>query len=90
LSFVDAHIHLADPGYAGKVEELVENANRHNVSCMLSNATDYETSLATISLTKHYPGKVLAAVGVHPSAPTKLKRFSWTSSRLSSTRTQTG
>jgi TatD DNase family protein len=75
LSFVDAHIHLADPGYAGKVEEVVENANRHNVSCMLSNATDYETSLATISLAKQHPGKVVAAVGVHPSAATKTESF---------------
>jgi TatD DNase family protein len=75
LSFVDAHIHLADPGYAGKVEEVVENANRHNVSRMLSNATDYETSLATISLAKHYPGKVLAAVGVHPFTATKTESF---------------
>ena len=71
MSFVDAHIHLADPGYAGKVEEVVENANRHNVSRMLSNATDYETSLATISLAKQYPGKVFAAIGVHPFTATK-------------------
>ncbi|MGA2625917.1 MAG: TatD family hydrolase [Candidatus Bathyarchaeia archaeon] len=71
MSFVDAHIHLADPGYTGRVEEVVENAERHNVSCMFSNATDYETSLATISLAKQYPSKVLAAVGVHPSTATK-------------------
>jgi len=71
LSFVDAHIHLADPGYAGKVEEVVENAKRHNVSRMLSNATDYETSLATINLAKQYPDQVLAAVGVHPFTATK-------------------
>ena len=71
MSFVDAHIHLADPGYTGRVEEVVENAKRHNVSCMLSNATDYETSIATISLAKQYPSKVLAAVGVHPFTATK-------------------
>jgi TatD DNase family protein len=75
LSFVDAHIHLADTGYAGKVEEVVENANRHNVSHLLSNATDYETSLATINLAKLYPNKVLAAVGVHPSTATKTESF---------------
>jgi TatD DNase family protein len=75
LSFVDAHIHLADPGYAGKVEEVVEDANQHNISCMLSNATDYETSLATISLAKRYPGRVLAAVGVHPFTATKTESF---------------
>ncbi len=75
MSFVDAHIHLADPGYAGKVEEVVENANRHNVSKMLSNATDYETSLATVDLAKQYPSKVLAAVGVHPYTATKTESF---------------
>ena len=75
MSFVDAHIHLADPGYTGKVQEVVENANQHNVSQMLSNATDYETSLATISLAKQYPSKVLAAVGVHPFTATKTESF---------------
>ena len=75
MSFVDAHIHLADPGYAGKVEGVVENANQHNVSSMLSNATDYETSLATIKLAKQYPGKVLAAVGVHPFTTTQTTTF---------------
>lgn len=75
MSFVDAHIHLADSGYTGKVQEVVENANQHNVSQMLSNATDYETSLATIGLTKQYPGQVLAAVGVHPFTATKTESF---------------
>lgn len=75
MSFVDAHIHLADPGYAGKVEEVVENANQHNISSMLSNATDYETSLTTINLAKQYPGQVLAAVGVHPFTATQTTTF---------------
>ena len=66
-SYVDAHIHLADKGYAGKVKETVEDAARHNVVRMLSNATDYQSSLDTISLAKKFPQRVLAAVGVHPS-----------------------
>jgi TatD DNase family protein len=37
---------------------------------MLSNAIDYDTSLQTIQLAKQYPGKVLAAIGVHPSTVT--------------------
>ncbi len=59
----------------GKLEGVLENANKHNVSCMLSNATDYETSLATISLAKQHQSKVLAAIGVHPSIATKTDSF---------------
>jgi TatD DNase family protein len=70
LTYVDAHIHLADVGYTGKVEQVIEDAAQHNVSNLLSNAVDYETSLQTISLAKRNPGRVLAAIGVHPSTIT--------------------
>ena len=71
MSFVDAHLHLADPGYAGKVEEVIENATQHNVAYLLSNATDYSTSLQTVNLARQYPNRILAAVGVHPSTVTR-------------------
>jgi TatD DNase family protein len=71
MGYVDAHIHLADPGYAGKVEEMIQDAAQHNVSQMLSNAVDYETSLETIKIAKSSSGRVLAAVGIHPSATLK-------------------
>jgi TatD DNase family protein len=70
LSYVDVHIHLADVGYAGRVEQVIEDATQYNVSKLLSNGVDYETSLQTISLAKRYPGRVLAAIGVHPSTIT--------------------
>jgi TatD DNase family protein len=75
LSFIDAHLHLADNGYAGKVEEVVEDAAQHNVHQMLSNATDYESSIETIRLAKRFPGHVLAAIGVHPSTATRSGAF---------------
>jgi len=68
VGYVDAHIHLADPGYGGKAEEVIQDAAHHNVSKMLSNAVDYKTSLETINIAKNSTGRVLAAVGVHPSA----------------------
>jgi TatD DNase family protein len=71
LTYVDAHLHLADPGYADKVEEVVDDAAQHNVSRMLSNAVDHESSLATIRLAKQFPSRVLAAVGVHPFTVTR-------------------
>jgi len=71
LSFVDAHTHLAEQGYAGKIGEILEDAKTNEVSCVLSNATDYQTSLETIALAKRYQGTILAAVGAHPSVATK-------------------
>jgi len=68
VGFVDAHLHLADPGYAGKTFEVIRDATSHGVSRMLSNAVDFETSLETIKIAKNSAGSVLAAVGVHPSA----------------------
>jgi len=68
VNYIEAHIHLADQGYAGKVNDIVQDAPRHGVSQMLSNATNYQSSLDTINLAKKFPQQVLAAVGVHPSA----------------------
>jgi len=67
-NFIDAHTHLADPAYASEVDEILQAAGEHSVSKMLSNATDYQSSLDTIKLAKKFPHRVLAAVGVHPSA----------------------
>ena len=66
MSYVDAHLHLADPEYAGQVEQLIEDATRNSVSYLLSNSMDYQTSVQTIALAKRYERKVLAAIGVHP------------------------
>jgi TatD DNase family protein len=64
LSYVDAHIHLADPAY-DRVEPVLDDAAANNVDYLLSNGMDFESSLRTIDLSKRYD-KVIAAVGVHP------------------------
>jgi len=66
-NYIDAHIHLADPIYTNKVDEILQAAGEHSISKMLSNATDYQSSLDTINLAKKSPHRALAAVGVHPS-----------------------
>lgn len=66
MSYVDAHIHLADPGYKGKLEAILEDADRNGIAHLLSNAVDYDTSMQTISLAKQHGDQVLAAVGLHP------------------------
>jgi TatD DNase family protein len=67
LSYIDAHLHLADPVYAGSAMSVIDDAIRANVTRLLSSAVDYNTSVQTISLAKQYDGRVLAAVGIHPS-----------------------
>lgn len=66
MSYVDAHLHLADPGFAGRVEQAIADADKNNVTRLLSNAMDYASSLQTIALAERYRGKVFAAIGVHP------------------------
>jgi TatD DNase family protein len=66
LSYVDAHIHLADPGYSGRIGQVVEDATQNEVAFLLSNAVDQETSIQTLSIARQYHTRVLAAIGVHP------------------------
>ena len=67
MSYIDAHLHLADPAYTSSTKSIIEDATRNSVTRLLSNAVDYSTSVRTISLAKQYEGTVLAAVGIHPS-----------------------
>ena len=67
MSYIDAHLHLADPAYNSSTKAIIEDATRNNVTRLLSNAVDYSTSVETISLAKQYERTVLAAVGIHPS-----------------------
>lgn len=66
LTYVDAHLHLADARYSGRIREIISDASESNVSHLLSNATDYQTSVQTLEIAAKYHPMVLAAVGVHP------------------------
>jgi len=66
LRYVDAHIHLSDPEYAGCVDEVVAEARAANVVAMVSNSVDLQTGVGSIKLAERYGGLVFAAVGVHP------------------------
>jgi TatD DNase family protein len=80
LSYVDAHLHLADSGYDGQVESVLEDARTNGVAYLLSNGMDYESSLNTLNLSEQYD-KVITAVGVHPwtatnaNTPLRLNEF---------------
>jgi TatD DNase family protein len=66
MQFADAHVHLADPEYEGLLPCLIETAKRANVSALVSNAMDSETSRRTLALAQEYSDLVYAAVGIHP------------------------
>jgi len=66
MQFADAHVHLADPEYEELLPHLIETAKKANVSALVSNAMDSETSRRTLALAREYSGLVYAAVGIHP------------------------
>ena len=66
MKLVDAHIHLSDMEYAKHTDELVEDAKNSDVSALVSNSMDLETSIGTLRLAEKYPGIVYPALGIHP------------------------
>jgi TatD DNase family protein len=66
LKFVDAHIHLSDEEYAGKIEEIILDAKNSNVVALVSNSMNLETSIKSLELAERYNGMVYAALGIHP------------------------
>jgi len=72
MKFVDAHIHLSDPEYSQKVDELVKDAKLSNVVALVSNSMDLQTSLESLRLVEEHPRLVHAALGIHPWAVKQL------------------
>ena len=66
MKFVDVHIHLSDPEYEGKVDELIEDARQSNVVALVSNSMNLRTSLLSLQLAEENPEFVFAALGIHP------------------------
>ena len=66
MSYVDAHVHLADSGYHDDLESILRGEANEIVRNLLSNGTDYETSVKTISISRQHEGRVFAAIGIHP------------------------
>jgi Mg-dependent DNase len=64
--YVDAHIHLSDDEYVGKVGEILAEARGSNVVAIVSNSMDFETSVRSLELAMRYEGEVYAALGIHP------------------------
>jgi len=79
MRFVDAHIHLSDPEYNGKINDIIDNAKQASVVAIVSNSMNLETSKLSLKLAQEHTGLVYAALGIHPwnvnqLAPNELER----------------
>jgi len=66
LKLIDAHIHLSDLEYAQHTDELIADAKNSGVEALVSNSTDFGTSVATLQLAEKNPNLVYPALGIHP------------------------
>jgi len=66
MKFVDAHIHLSDQEYDGKINGIIDDANRAGVVAMVSNSMNLQTSRTSLKLAEEYSGLVYVALGIHP------------------------
>jgi TatD DNase family protein len=66
MKLVDAHVHLSDPQYAGHTDMLVEDAKNSGVVALVSNATDYASSIDALKLKDENPELIHVALGIHP------------------------
>ncbi len=66
MRFVDAHVHLSDPAYSGKISGIIKIAKQAGVVALISNSMNLETSILSLRLADEHPSLVYAALGIHP------------------------
>jgi TatD DNase family protein len=66
MKLIDAHVHLSDAEYAGRIDELVLDAKNAGVTALVSNSMDLKTCQNDVKLSQEYPNLVYAALGIHP------------------------
>ncbi len=61
----DTHCHLNFEAFAGRVEEVINEAKKVGVNQIVVPGTDFETSKKAVEIAEKYEG-IYAAVGIHP------------------------
>ena len=67
IPFTDTHCHLDFERFDEDRSQVIKRAWKAGLVFILNPGIDLETSQAAIDLSKQYPGKIFAAVGVHPN-----------------------
>ncbi|MEM3440361.1 MAG: TatD family hydrolase [Candidatus Bathyarchaeia archaeon] len=65
-TYTDCHIHLSDPIYSTRLEEILEGAKASGLGAIVTNAVDLGTSLGNLRISEANPGFVYPAIGMHP------------------------
>jgi TatD DNase family protein len=65
-SFLDAHTHVQFSGYDADRDAVIQRSLAAGVRKMIVIGTQKDTSRAAVALAEQYPGKLYAAVGLHP------------------------
>lgn len=65
-TYTDCHIHLSDPIYSTRLEEILEGAKASGLGAIVTNAVDLDTSLGNLRISEAHPGFVYPAIGMHP------------------------
>jgi TatD DNase family protein len=68
MRIIDVHSHLDMPEFAADLPRVVERAIRAGVEVMICVGTDLASSRACVELARRFPGRLYAAVGIHPNS----------------------
>jgi TatD DNase family protein len=66
MKLIDAHVHLSDAEYGGRIDELIADAKSAGVAALVTNSMDLATCQNDVKLAQTYPGLVYPALGIHP------------------------
>jgi len=66
MKLIDAHIHLSDAGYTGRIDEMIADAKNSSVAALVTTSVDLESCRNDIRLAQLYPNLVYPALGIHP------------------------
>jgi TatD DNase family protein len=66
MKLIDAHVHLSDAEYTGRIDELIADAKNAGVTALVTNSMDLATCQNDIKLSQTYPDLVYPALGIHP------------------------
>ncbi len=72
MGLIDSHAHLTFPELSDRVDEVLGRCTEAGVDRVITIGTDVEDAGKAIGLAEKYPGRVHAAVGVHPHEAEKV------------------
>jgi len=66
MELVDTHAHLDTPDFSGDLLQVLQRAAEAGVGRIVCVGTTLESSRRCVELARRFPGRLYAAVGIHP------------------------